>query len=115
MRAKLLTMLTLRAIGLWGLLLSGCCNEAELPKATLGLYSANVRERTEALHALSRCGASAEPSVQRIAALMYDGNVGVASAAAYALRKIDSKQAREALSQAEAMRERNRQIRQARR
>jgi hypothetical protein len=36
---------------------------------------------------------------------MYDGNVGVASLAAYALRKIDSKEAREALQVAVAARE----------
>jgi hypothetical protein len=36
---------------------------------------------------------------------MYDGNVGVASSAAYALRKIDSKEAREALQVAVVARE----------
>jgi F0F1-type ATP synthase epsilon subunit len=35
---------------------------------------------------------------------MYDKNVGVASAAAYALRKIDSKEARQALKTAEELR-----------
>jgi HEAT repeat protein len=87
-----------------GLVLQGCCNESELPNAQRGLYSQDHREKTRALQALARCGDKAEPSVQRIVSLMYDRNVGVASAAAYALRKIDSKQAREALSQAEAAR-----------
>jgi HEAT repeat protein len=35
---------------------------------------------------------------------MYDKNVGVASSAAYALRKIDSKEARAALKAAEEVR-----------
>jgi hypothetical protein len=39
--------------------------------------------------------------VPRIAQLMYDENVGVASSAAYALRCIDSKRARLALKAAE--------------
>ncbi len=91
-----------------GLVLQGCCNESELPNAQRGLYSQDHREKTRALQTLARCGDKAESSVQRIASLMYDKNVGVASAAAYALRKIDSKQAHEALSQAEAARERNR-------
>lgn len=86
----------------------GCCNEAALPGAQQKLYSSQARDKTEALHTLSRCGTGAEPSVQRIAALMYDQNVGVASAAAYALRKIDSKQAREALQRAEEVRAQNR-------
>jgi HEAT repeat protein len=88
--------------------LQGCCNESELPNAQRGLYSPDTREQTRALQALARCGDKADSSVQRIVALMYDKNVGVASAAAYALRKIDTKQAREALHQAESIRERKR-------
>jgi HEAT repeat protein len=89
-------------------LISGCCKEAELPSASRGLYSSDHREKTQSLQILARCGVKAESSVQRIAALMYDKNVGVASAAAYALRKIDSKEARQALETAEQARQRNR-------
>ena len=90
------------------LLISGCCKEAELPSASSGLYSNDHGEKTRSLQVLAQCGVKAEPSVQRIAALMYDKNVGVASAAAYALRKIDSKEARQALETAEQARQRNR-------
>ena len=90
------------------LLCSGCCNESELPNANRALYSQDHREKTLALNTLAQCGDKSGAVVQRIAALMYDKNVGVASAAAYALRKIDTKEAREALQTAEAGRERRR-------
>lgn len=90
------------------MLVAGCCNEAELPNASRGLYSNDHREKTRSLQVLAQCGAKAESSVQRIAALMYDKNIGVASAAAYALRKIDSKEARQALEAAEQARKNNR-------
>jgi hypothetical protein len=86
--------------------LSGCCREAEIPSALKGLYSSDPREKNRSLQVLAQCPQQSEPSVQRIAALMYDGNVGVASSAAYALRKIDSKEAREALQVAVTNRER---------
>lgn len=86
------------------MLVAGCCKEAELPAASRGLYSTDNREKTRSLQTLAQCGGKSEPSVQRIAALMYDKNVGVASAAAYALRKIDSKEARQALKTAEELR-----------
>jgi HEAT repeat protein len=89
-------------------LASSCCKEAEIPNASRGLYSNDHREKTKALQVLAQCGLKAEPSVQRIAALMYDKNVGVASAAAYALRKIDSPEARQALKTAEDARARKR-------
>ncbi len=82
----------------------GCCKESELPQAMRGLYSSEARERNEALQVLAQCGNRGESSVPRIAALMYDKNVGVASSAAYALRKIDSKEARAALKAAEEVR-----------
>lgn len=91
-----------------GVLAQGCCNEANLPAAQRALYSQDTRQQTKALYELSRCGEKAESAVQRITALMYAKNVGVASAAAYALRKIDSKQSREALRRAEAAREHKR-------
>ena len=85
---------------------SGCCREAEIPTALKGLYSSDPREKNRSLQVLAQCPQQSEPSVRRIAALMYDGNVGVASSASYALRKIDSKEAREALQVAVASRER---------
>lgn len=83
--------------------LNGCCPESEIPSAIKGLYSAEARERNRSLQVLAQCSSKAdiESSVPRIAALMYDKNVGVASSAAYALRRIDTKDAREALKLAE--------------
>ena len=86
------------------ILLSGCCDEKGLPAALKGIYSKQASERNKALLIISRCGAKAESAVPRIAALMYDQNVGVASSAAYALRKIDSKAAQAALKTAEEAR-----------
>ena len=88
---------------------AGCCKESELPNANRGLYSQDHREKTQALQVFAQCGERSQGAVQRIAALMYDKNVGVASAAAYALRKINTKEAQEALKNAEAARERKRQ------
>lgn len=86
----------------------GCCKEAEVPYAMRGLYSSEPRERNRALHVLAQCPDRAQAAIQRIAALMYDSNVGVASSAAYALRKIDSPEAKEALKVAEEARSRRR-------
>jgi HEAT repeat protein len=88
--------------------ISGCCHEADVPLALRGLYSADPREKNKSLQTLAQCPQQSKPSVQRIASLMYDPNVGVASSAAYALRKIDSKEAREALEAAEVSRKRKR-------
>lgn len=87
-------------------LLGGCCDDSKIPQAVKGLYSIEPRQRNESLQVLAQCGHRAESSVPRIAALMYDRNVGVASSAAYALRKIDSKDARAALKVAEEARAR---------
>lgn len=84
--------------------LTACCHEAELPNAVRGLYSREVRERNQSLQLIAQCGGKAdklETSVPRIAALMYDQNVGVASSAAYALRRINTDGARAALKTAE--------------
>ncbi len=89
--------------------LSGCCHEAEVPLAVRGLYSADPREKNRSLQTLAQCPQQSKPSVQRIAALMYDSNVGVASSAAYVLRKMNSPEAREALEAAEQARLRKRQ------
>lgn len=83
-----------------------CCDEKALPQAFERLQSESASERNKALHVLGRCGERAERAVPRIAQLMYDKNVGVASSAAYALRRIDTPSARAALKTAEAARER---------
>lgn len=88
--------------------LSGCCHEAEVPLAVRGLYSPDPREKNRSLHTLAQCPQQSKFSVQRIAALMYDANVGVASSAAYTLRKMNSPEAREALEAAEQARQRRR-------
>lgn len=89
------------AFGVW---FSGCCDESQLGIAKRNLYSADHRSKTKALQAVGRCGARANDVVPHIASLMYDKNVGVASAAAYALRRIDTAQARKALTKAEEIR-----------
>lgn len=89
-------------------ILSGCCHEAEVPLAVRGLYSPDPREKNRSLHTLAQCPEQSKLSVQRIAALMYDANVGVASSAAYTLRKMNSPEARDALEAAEQARLRRR-------
>lgn len=81
-------------------LLVGCCNDAEIPADVQRLSSQKTRDRTDAALHLARCGASAEQAVPRLTELLYDDNVGVQSAAAYALRKIGTSEARRALERA---------------
>lgn len=99
-RRSLLTAYTVLMI----VTMIGCCDEKALPKALKDLYSDKASERNKALLLIGKCGERAESSVPRIAQLMYDENVGVASSAAYALRSIDSKSARNALKAAEQAR-----------
>lgn len=87
---------------------AGCCKESDVPAALSGLYAREPRERNRSLQVLAQCPAMAESAVPRITSLMYDSNVGVASSAAYALRRIDSKEARQALKLAEEARSRQR-------
>ena len=84
--------------------IAGCCDESKVPGALRGLYASEPRERNKALQVLAQCSSKAESSVPRIAELMYDQNVGVASSAAYALRRIDTTEAREALQLVESRR-----------
>lgn len=95
--------LIVRALVLLGLVsfLGGCCNDKEIPKLTQNLYSGEPRERNDAALGLARCGDEAEGAVNRLAQLLYDENTGVQSAAAYALRQIDTESARAALERAE--------------
>ena len=99
-RRSLLTAYTVLMI----VTMVGCCDEKALPKALKDLYSDKASERNKALLLIGKCGERVESSVPRIAQLMYDENVGVASSAAYALRSIDSKSARNALKAAEQAR-----------
>jgi HEAT repeat protein len=85
-------------------ILAGCCDEKGLPRAIDSLQSESASERNKALHVVGRCGARSERAVPIIASLMYDKNVGVASSAAYALRRIDTPSARAALKTAEQAR-----------
>ena len=80
----------------------GCCDEDALPRAIDQLSSPKASERNQALHVVGRCGQRSESAVPTIERLMYDQNVGVASSAAYALRRIDTHSARQALKAAEA-------------
>lgn len=80
---------------------TGCCDEKGLPSALRNLYSDKASERNKALLLMSKCGDRVESAVPRISQLLYDENVGVASSAAYALRCIDTKNARAALKRAE--------------
>jgi len=77
-----------------------------VPGALQGLHSSKASERNRALQVLGRCGERSAGAVPVIASLMYDDNVGVASSAAYALRRIDTPAARKALRDAEGARER---------
>lgn len=82
----------------------GCCDRQEIPTLERSLSSAKAKERNDAALALARCGDDASAAVGRLSELLYDENVGVQSAAAYALRKIDTQAAREYLKRAEAAR-----------
>ena len=72
------------------------------------LSSNKASERNQALHVVGRCGAKAESVVPVISGLLYDSNVGVASSAAYALRRIDTPAARAALKAAQEAKSRSR-------
>jgi len=77
----------------------GCCSSADVETLTPDLYSSSAKERSSAAWALARCGSKAEPAVRRLAELLYDENTGVQSAAAFALRKIDTPSARAVMSE----------------
>jgi HEAT repeat protein len=78
-------------------ILSSCCDGKKLPLAHNDLFSSSASKRNQAALFLARCGEDASKSVPRLTELLYDDNVGVQSSAAYALRKIDTPEAREAL------------------
>ena len=93
---------------LLGLLLvsgmSGCCDSEQIPKYIRNLNSPYASERNEAALKLARCGSKADRAVPLLSMLLYDDNVGVQSAAAYALRKIDTPKARRIMEQIDAER-----------
>ncbi len=97
-RVSLLSLIACGAIA--------CCDRAAVPDQLQKLYSSQAKERNKAALALAKCGDLAEPAVPRLAALLYDSNVGVQSSAAYALREIGSPQAVKAIEKAEAARAR---------
>lgn len=87
-------------------LLGGCCKDDQVPANIHRLYSSDARIRNDAALALARCGSpKADKAVARLSELLYDSNVGVQSAAAYALRKIDNESARKSLERAIARRD----------
>lgn len=64
------------------------------------LNSSDAHVRSEAATSLGRIGSPhADRAVPKLISLLNDENPGVASAAAYALRKIDTSSARKALEQ----------------
>jgi hypothetical protein len=84
--------------------MAGCCSESDIPIAKKKLYSDSAKERNQGALDLASCGTRAGSAVPRLITLLYDENVGVQSSAAYALRKIDTPEAREALERATAAR-----------
>lgn len=89
-------------IVLAGSLLWSCCDKQAIPKQRLRLYSSAAKDRNDAALELARCGSAAGSAVPKLSALLYDENVGVQSAAAYALRRIDTEEARRVLENARA-------------
>lgn len=80
--------------------LNSCCNEKKAQSAGRDLYHQSAKVRNQAAMTLAGCGSKAKSSVPRLIELLYDENIGVQSSAAFALRKIDSPEARQALERA---------------
>lgn len=87
--------------------MAGCCDVDKIPANTKKLYSSVSAERNQALLDLAECGSKAEAATGRIAALLYDENVGVQSSAAYALRQIGTAEATRILERAQKNRSKN--------
>ena len=75
-------------------LLVGCCDAEKIPLNIQSLQHASAKVRNQAALDLAGCGEKANRAVPLLGTLLYDENVGVQSSAAYALRKIDTPQAR---------------------
>jgi len=79
-------------------LLIGCEDPKKVPEHIRKIQYGSAHEKTEAAMSLGRIGApEAVPAVGSLIALLDHENPGVQSAAAYALRKIDTPRARQAL------------------
>jgi HEAT repeat protein len=91
--------------------LGGCCRDEDIPRNVAKLNSAVAKDRNQAALKLARCGAKADQAVPLLAQLLYDDNVGVQSAAAYALRKIDTPRARKIMERIDRERAEARQQR----
>jgi hypothetical protein len=90
------------------LLCSGCCKQDKIPHYIAKLQSREHRDRSSAAFELARCGEKAGGAVSILSRLLYDDNAGVQSAAAYALREIDTPAAREILAKIKRVREEQR-------
>ena len=82
------------------LVLGACCSQEKANEAGKQLSSSSSKERNKAAMVLSGCGSKAVKFVPKLIELLYDPNIGVQSSAAFALRKIDTDEAREALDRA---------------
>lgn len=83
------------------LLLSSCGpGVEEIPRLKRDLSSSDSSKRSEAALSLGRMGPKAQPAEDALIRLLSDKNGGVKSAAAYALREIDTPKARKALERA---------------
>jgi HEAT repeat protein len=102
MKADVLLILTSLTI------LSACCDASKIQENTKKLYSSKTSEINQALLDLAKCGDKAEAATRKISALLYHENVGIQSSAAYALREIDTPEARKILDSAQKNREKNR-------
>jgi HEAT repeat protein len=87
----------------------GCCPEGKLKQFKKDLYATDAHLRNDAALGLAQCGEKASDVVPRLIELLYDDNIGVQSAASYALRKIDTSQARSAIKEATRRRQERRE------
>lgn len=83
------------------LLFSACKESAEtaIPRLVKQLSSPVQRERSQAALELARYGKEAKDAVPALIETLKDPNGGVKSNAAFALRSIDTQEARKALKQ----------------
>lgn len=89
------------------LILVACCSQEDIPGLVEKLNNSSAHEKSKAAMDLASCGTKASTAVPRLAELLYDDNVGVQSAASYALRKIDTPKAREIMTAIDASRRKN--------
>ena len=82
------------------LTLSSCNSATELKTLKRDLRSSDTKVKNQAALRAASFGKSAEPLVPELIMLLRDPNGGVRSSAAFALREIDSDDARAALEKA---------------